>query len=118
MCWKRAAAASIPLSIHQHAIRVMSRAAKRSLNQSPLRMMSSRRWSGTWKSSSSKASLKGVGPWPRLMLRRIFCKGVGQEGCLVQEFLGVPVRLCKNNSCVSGILHVSWMLQLIVGVLW
>ena len=73
MCWKRAAAASIPLSIHQHAIKVMSRAANRSLNQSPLRVISSRRWRGTWKSSSSKASLKGVGPWPRLMLRRIFC---------------------------------------------
>ena len=59
-CWKRAAAASIPLSIHQHAIKVMSRAANRSLNQSPLRVISSRRWRGTWKSSSSKASLKGV----------------------------------------------------------
>ena len=73
MCWKRAAADSIPRSIHQHAIIVMSRAAKRSLNQWPVRVMSSRRWSGTWKSSSSKASLNGVGPWPRLILRRIFC---------------------------------------------
>ena len=63
----------LDVSQHPPAIKVMSRAANRSLNQSPLRVISSRRWRGTWKSSSSKASLNGVGPWPRLVLRRIFC---------------------------------------------
>ena len=29
--------------------------------------------SGMWKSSNSKESLNGVGPCPRLMLRKIFC---------------------------------------------
>ena len=72
-CWSLAAAASIPRSIHQQAMRVMSRAAKVSVNQWPDLAIPGVLVSGMLKSSISKESLKGVGPCPRVILLRIFC---------------------------------------------
>ena len=72
-CWSLAAAASMPRSIHQQAMMVMSLAAKVSVNQCPGLVTPGVRDNGIWKSSSSKESLNGVGPCPRLILRRIFC---------------------------------------------
>ena len=55
-CWSLAAAASMPRSVH-HAMMVMSRAEKVSVNQWPGLMAPGVRTIGTWKSSSSKESL-------------------------------------------------------------
>ena len=62
----------MPRSIHQQAIMVMSLDANLSENQFPC-LGRPLRGSGMWNSSSSKESLNGVGPWPLVMLLKIFC---------------------------------------------
>ena len=84
-----AAAASIPRSIHQQEMMVMSRDANRSVNQCP-RLGIPLRGIGIWKSSSSNESLNAVGPWPRVMLLRIFC---------IRRWRCVGRSYCRTSRC-------------------
>ena len=98
---------------------VMSLGANLSVNHW-LRLGIPLRGSGMWKSSSSNESLKGVGPWPLVMLRSIFCIRIseGVEEGLVVELLDVPGLLYKNSSWVIGIQHISWRLRRPVVIVW